>query len=327
MAIPTNSPGTVLSFCVPPEQQGKRLDRCLADLLPTVSRTRIQAWIGEGAVRVDGLVPTKPGVSVQVGAKLEVEVRERDLQRVEDAGELALVKVFVDEHFIVIDKPAGQLAHPTPTLRGATVSELAALEFGAMPSLQGRDRPGIVHRLDAGTSGLMVLARTEQGFESLLRQFRARTVVKTYAAIVHNQPRFDSDWIDAAINRNPKAPQKRMVVAEGEGRASSTFYTVRERLRGFALLDCQPKTGRTHQIRVHLYHIGLPIVGDRMYKHHGPLRVPLSKAAPQIARQALHASKLEFDHPLTGERLAFESKLPKDMADLLGWLRREHAPV
>jgi 23S rRNA pseudouridine1911/1915/1917 synthase len=313
------------NFLVPLELAGARLDRCLALLMPGVSRTRIQAWIAEGAVRVDGRVPAKPGLIVPAGASLEVEPRERELQRHEDPDAIVLPVVFADEHIVVIDKPAGMLAHPTATMRGATVSELAVREFGDLPSAQGRDRPGIVHRLDAGTSGLMVLARSEAASENLLQQFRARTVIKTYAAIVHNEPRFDSDWIIAALDRNPKAPQKRMIVPDGAGRASSTFYVVRERLRGFALLDCLPKTGRTHQIRAHLMHVGLPIVGDRMYKHHGPLRVPLAKSAPLLGRQALHAAKLEFDHPLTGARVSFEAPLPRDMADLLAWLRVEHA--
>ena len=314
------------SFSVPPEQAGARLDRCLAVLMPEVSRTRIQAWIAAGAVRLDGAVPAKAGVQVQGGSRIEVEPRDREGPRVEDPAGRALQVVFADEQVIVVDKPAGQLAHPAAALRGATVSELAVREFGPLPSLQGRDRPGIVHRLDAGTSGLMVLARTVPALEALLAQFRARTVAKTYAAIVHNVPRFDTDWIEAAIDRNPKAPQQRIVVAPGSGRASSTFYATRERFRGFARLDCLPRTGRTHQIRVHLMHVGLPLVGDRLYKHHGPLRVPLPKSAPQIARQALHASRLEFDHPRSGERVGFDAPLPPDMARLLDWLRAEHAP-
>ena len=317
-------PPTVRQFEVPVELGGTRLDRCLAQLLPEVSRTRIQSWIAEGAVLVDGTRPAKPGVSVSSGQQLRVELRVDDPQRREDPRLVQLPTLFVDEHLIVIDKPAGMLAHPTATLCGATVSELAVRDFGPLPSAQGRDRPGIVHRLDAGTSGVMVLARTQLAVESLLRQFRGRSVQKTYTAIVHNPPRFDSDWIEAAIGRNPRAPQKRIIVPEGEGRASSTFYSVRERLSGFALLDCQPKTGRTHQIRVHLMHIGLPIVGDRMYKHQGPLRVPLAKSAPPLARQALHAARLEFEHPATAERVAFEAPLPADMAELLAWLRREH---
>ena len=317
-------PPSVRHLLVPLDLDGERLDRCLAKLLPELSRTRLQVLIGEGAVLVNDLKPSKPGVTVAAGAQIQIEVRPLDRQRREDPQHIVLPTLFFDEHLIVVDKPAGMLAHPTQTLRGATVSELAVRDFGELPSAQGRDRPGIVHRLDAGTSGVMVLARTPLAMDSLLRQFRARQVQKTYTAIVHNDPRFDSDWIDAPIGRVPKVPQKRMVVPEGEGRASSTFYSVRERLHGFAWLYCQPKTGRTHQIRVHLAHIGLPLVGDRMYKHHGPLRMPLSKSAPQLARQALHASSLEFEHPATGQRVRFDSPLPADLLELLAWLRVAH---
>jgi 23S rRNA pseudouridine1911/1915/1917 synthase len=324
MALPADSRHPTEQLLVGADQSGMRLDRFLTASLPGSSRTRIQDWIARGLVTVDGVPAGKSGTSVAEGARIEVTVPEAAAQRVEDAAGLCLSRIFVDEHLIVVDKPAGMLAHPTSTLRGRTVSELARLEFGELPSLQGRDRPGIVHRLDAGTSGLMVLARSEPAFAGLQRQFRARAVDKRYTAIVHNEPRFDSDWIEAALDRNPKAPQKRMVVADGEGRASSTFYEVRERLRGFALLECRPKTGRTHQIRVHLAHIDLPIVGDRQYKHHGPLRVPLSKSAPELSRQALHASSLAFEHPLTGEPLSFTSPLPEDLARLLAWLRQHH---
>src|SRR5690349_13793683 len=210
-ALPMSNPGAqeTLTFRVPPEQQGVRLDVFLARSMPAVSRTRIQAWIAAGLVRVDGRVPAKPGVPVDAGATLAVEPQEAAAPRREDPGTLALPTLFADEHVIVVDKPAGMLAHPTAARRGATVSELAQREFGALPSRQGRDRPGIVHRLDAGTSGVMVLARTEAAAEELLRQFRARTVRKTYSAIVHNEPRFDSDWIQASLERNPKAPQMR----------------------------------------------------------------------------------------------------------------------
>jgi 23S rRNA pseudouridine1911/1915/1917 synthase len=318
-------PSSLRQLLVPEDLHGARLDRCLAKLMPEVSRTRIQAWIAEGAVMVNGSLPAKAGVSVTSGAQLAIDMRVEDRRRHEDPREVRLAILAVDEHLIVVNKPPGMLAHPTQVLFGATVSELAVREFGELPNAQGRDRPGIAHRLDAGTSGVMVLARTQLAMDGLLRQFRAREVRKTYTAIVHNQPRFDSDWIEAAIGRNPKAPQKRVVVAEGEGRASSTFYTVRERFRSCAVLECQPKTGRTHQIRVHLTHIGLPLVGDRTYKHHGPLRTPYPKSAPQLTRQALHASALEFAHPATGKLVRFEAPLAQDMVDVLEWLRTECA--
>lgn len=314
------------SFRVPPDLDGARLDHALVALMPGLSRSRLQAWIARGGVKVDGAPVLRSGARLAVGARLDVEPREESRSREPRATPQRLCVLHADEHVVVIDKPASVLCHPTPRSIGPTIADLATAEFGPMPSPQGSGRPGIVHRLDGGTSGVMVLCRTDVAFAGLLAQFRSRSVEKVYLAIVHNEPRFDSDWIEAEIARNPRAPQQRIVVPDGTGRPSSTFYSVRERLRGFALLECRPKTGRTHQIRVHLTHIGLPIVGDRSYKHHGPLRVPLAKSAPAIARQALHAWKLSFDHPVDSKRMSFEAQLPEDMSTLWNWLRREQAP-
>lgn len=326
MPTPEARPIPPHSFRVPPDLDGARLDHALVALLPGLSRSRLQTWIEQGGVRVDGAPVLRSGARLAVGARLDVEPRDETRPREARAAPQRLNVLHADEHVVVIDKPASVLCHPTPRSVGPTISDLAVAEFGPLPSPQGAGRPGIVHRLDGGTSGVMVLCRTDLAFAGLLAQFRARRVEKVYLAIVHNEPRFDSDWIEAAIARNPRAPQRRIAVPEGEGRASSTFYTVRERLRGFALLECRPKTGRTHQIRVHLTHIGLPIVGDRSYKHHGPLKVPLAKSAPGIARQALHAWKLSFDHPADARPMSFEAPMPEDMSNLWNWLRREQAP-
>ena len=324
MVDPRTPPERTLCFVVPDDQDGARLDRFLSAVLSGPSRSRIQAWIEEGRVRLGERVAAKTGTPVEAGETVEVRLPGAAAPRDDSVAGERLRTIHVDEHVIVIDKPEGMLAHPTGEPRGRSVSELARREFGDLPSLPGTDRPGIVHRLDAGTSGIMVLARTPQALASLQAQFRARSVEKVYTAIVHGEVRFDSDWIEASIGRHPAAREKRVVVAEGQGRAASTYYEVRERLRGFALIECRPKTGRTHQIRVHLAHVGHPIVGDRTYKHHGPLKVPLSPAAPQLARQALHASSLSFEHPASGERVRFEAPLPADMAALLAWLREHH---
>jgi 23S rRNA pseudouridine1911/1915/1917 synthase len=295
---------------VPSERDGERLDRLLVDFLPGRSRTFCQELIRAGAVRLDGVPVDKPGTILRAGQRLDVELRERELRVLDDAH-LQLAVVHEDEHLVVIDKPAGMLAHPSAGTRGGSVSELAVRRWGALPSLQGTDRPGVVHRLDAGTSGLMVLARTEAAFEDLMRQFRSRAVAKTYLALVHGEPRFDSDWIEARIERSSTARDRMSVAKEGVGRSASTFYRVLERFRGFALLECQPKTGRTHQIRVHLLSIALPIVGDPLYRHRGPVRIPLPKgSAPE--RQLLHASGLAFAHPVGRQRVEFESPLPPD---------------
>ena len=229
--------------------------------------------------------------------------------------------LYEDNHLLIVDKPAGLLVHPSPAVRGGTLSEQAVARWGPLPDLQGEDRPGIVHRLDAGTSGLLVLALREPAMRELLRQFREREVKKTYLAVVHGEPRFDTGWIEGAIARSAASPERMEVVAEGEGREARTWYEVRERLGPASLVECQPQTGRTHQIRVHLASLGHPLVGDPLYR---PRQTPsrrLAADAPLPARQALHAARLEFAHPGSGERAAFESPLPDDLAALLAHLR------
>jgi len=311
---------------VPRELDGARLDRCLAQLAPETSRTHLKELILAGCVRANGAVLGRPGVAVAAGQRLEVEWRERRAAREEDASGAGLEVLWEDEHLAVIDKPPGVLVHPSSAVRGATISELAVRRWGPLPVLQGTDRPGIVHRLDAGTSGLIVIARTEPAAEGLLRAFRERAVEKLYLALVYGDPRFDSGWIEAPIERSARHPERMQTAQPGAGRAAETAYAVRERFAGFALLSCSPKTGRTHQIRVHLASIGLPLAGDPLYRRRGGPSIVLPSEAPALARQALHASALAFDHPVGGERLAFESPLPADFATLLAWLR-EHRPL
>ena len=211
------------------------------------------------------------------------------------------------------------MTHPSATVRGGTVSEMATERWGELATAQGDDRPGIVHRLDAETSGVLVLARTEAAGEELVRQFREREVSKRYLAIVHGDPRFDSDWIEREIARSDHGSDRMAVVADGEGREAITYYETLERFGDFALLACEPKTGRTHQIRVHLSSIGHTVVSDRLYRARRKLELP--RDAPAMPRHALHAQRLGFRHPTTGEELAFEAPLPADMQALLDWLR------
>ena len=307
------------TLSVPAELAGLRLDVALVRLLENVSRARVQELIEDGGVKVGGVTAQRAAHPLAAGDTLEIVdvVRSRERAGGTGLGELAVV--FEDEHLAVIDKPPGTLTHPTSVVRGGTVSELAALRWGELPSLQGDQRPGIVHRLDADTSGLLVLAKSAAAARTLIELFRERAVEKGYQALVHGVTRFDSDWIERPIGRSPRRHDRMTVLAEGEGRSAATFYRTLERFDGFTLLECAPRTGRTHQIRVHLASIEHPIVGDRVYP--GRVRTPIPRAAPQLARHLLHASRLRFAHPVTGEPLAFESAPPADFAAWLAWLR------
>jgi 23S rRNA pseudouridine1911/1915/1917 synthase len=336
-----------LFFPVTSAVRGQRLDQVVCARAEGWSRTRVQALIKAGCVRLSGKIVRKPGLILMDEGEIEVElalpVSERDRSV---AAELAIV--FSDEHLIVIDKPAGLLTHGNAPGERASVADLARDRFGALPSMGGPERAGLVHRLDRETSGLLVLARTEEALADLKRQFHERTVAKTYLAIVHGDPRFDSDWIEAPLGRRESSRDRISIMKAGEGRAAVTYFEVRERfVRGgsvdssdadadrdasgsgatsidpeaCALLAVFPKTGRTHQVRVHLASIKLPLVGETLYMPRRRALPRLPAGAPPIGRQALHAHVLEFEHPITREALRFESPLPDDMSRLLAWLR------
>ncbi len=303
--------------------EGLRLDKVLANLIPDTSRTHLKDLVRRGCVVLEGDVCLRPGQPARAGERLEVELRER--QRSTREASAPLDVIHEDDDLIVIHKAPRTLAHPTPSVTGGTVSELAAERYGPLPTLQGADRPGIVHRLDAATSGVMVLGRSKRAFTSLMQQFRARTVKKTYLALVYGDPRFDTGWIESPIQRSERDPGRFAVAPEGRGRAASTYWEALERFDGFAFLCCQPKSGRTHQIRVHLHSIAHPLVGDSLYKRRGGPPVILPDQAPKLARQGLHALRIEFAHPATSERVSFEVPLEEDICALLEWLRAHRA--
>jgi 23S rRNA pseudouridine1911/1915/1917 synthase len=312
------------TFAVPAALAGERLDRALVELLDgSLSRTRVQELIQDGGVWIDGAPAERAAQLLEAGQRIELRDVPRSRERPGGPADGELRVLHEDEHLLVIDKPAGQLAHPTTVVRGGTVSELVVRRYGALPAPQGADRPGIVHRLDADTSGLLVLARSDVAAARLVAAFRERAVEKRYLALVHGEPRFDSDWISAPIARSSRRSDRMQVVPEGEGREAETFYRVLERFPRFALLECRPTTGRTHQIRVHLASIEHPIVGDRVYA--GRARPPLPCAAPPLARQLLHASGLRLAHPVSGAELALESPPPADFRRWLEWLRVQGA--
>ena len=218
--------------------------------------------------------------------------------------------IFEDADLLVINKPPGMTVHPSPGHRTATLVNAILAHCHDLSGIGGVSRPGIVHRLDRDTSGIIVVAKNDAAHNALARQLKERSVEKTYIALVEGTPRPPEGAIEAPIARDPRNRQ-RMAVIDG-GRDAATAYRVIERFRGMSLLEARPKTGRTHQIRVHLAAIGHPIVGDRVY----------GKPSTLVDRQFLHASRIAFTHPHSGERLEFEARLAEDLARALERLRR-----
>ena len=311
-----------LSLLVEPGAAGERLDRWLAGRLPDLSRARLQALIDEGAVHVDGRAARR-SARVKPGQSVEVSVPD-PAPAAPQPEDIPLRVVHEDPQLIVIDKPAGLVVHPGAGTAGGTLVNALLHRVKDLSGVGGVLRPGIVHRLDRGTSGLMVVAKDDATHQHLARQFASRTVEKEYLAVVVGRPRRASGAVDAPIGRDP-VHRKRMSVRAPRGRAARTTYVVEEPLAGAALLRVRIHTGRTHQIRVHLASIGHPIVGDATY---GSRRASasggerLAAAVRALDRPALHASRLSVTHPATGERLTFTSPLPEDLSALLERLRR-----
>jgi 23S rRNA pseudouridine1911/1915/1917 synthase len=318
-----------ITVVLPESAAGKRLDSALVPHVQGCSRTTLQRWIRAGAVRFEGQVVSKPNFLIERGGRIEIDPVETE--EAGGAGESGAAPVpelrivFEDEHLIAVDKPAGLLTHGTAARKEASVADLAVARFGELPTLYGVERPGIVHRLDRETSGLLLLGRTLETLEALKRAFQERAIAKTYLAIVRGDPRFDTEWIEKPLGRIGSKRDRISVVAAGEGREASTYYEVRERFPGFARLDVFPKTGRTHQVRVHLASVGLPLLGEEVYLPRGRHRGQERPGEPVMARHALHAHALDLVHPVSGAALHFESPLPADMQALLEWLRVNRA--
>jgi 23S rRNA pseudouridine1911/1915/1917 synthase len=292
---------------------GMRLDRWLASAVPDLSRGRVQALIDEGHVRVGGAV-TKPAHRLRGGESVEIEIPPAPAQELEPEP-IALTIVHEDEHVLVIDKPAGMVVHPGAGVSRGTLAAGALAHAPEMASVGGQRRPGIVHRLDKGTSGLLVLAKTALAYHALVAQLGAREVTREYLAIVHGGMAHAEGRIDAPIGRDPRHRQRMAIRPAGEGRRAVTRFTVLERFGGFTLVRCRLETGRTHQIRVHLASLGHPVAGDTVYGRSRPcLPVDLDGVA-------LHAARLAFVHPATQERMEFSAPLPPRIARFLSHLR------
>ena len=304
---------------------GRRLDHVLLRHLtdvPEASRTRIQEWIESGLVSLAGRRPKKTSEKVKTGEEIEILLPPAETPRSTPvAQDIPLSVLFEDSSILVLDKPAGLVVHPAVGHREGTL--VNALLHRAKDWAGPADRPGLVHRLDKDTSGVLVIAKTEPAMAVLGRAMKERFLEKEYLAVVYGRPPLTKGHIDFRIRRDP-SNRKRMAASKSEGRASSTFY---ENLSessgnkaGVALLRCRLVTGRTHQIRVHLKAINLPIVGDPVYgspRWKGVRDETLREALRTFPRQALHAWRLGLRHPGTGERMSFTAPVPADMAGLL----------
>ncbi len=307
-------------FRAGPDETGDRLDVFLVRRFPGYSRTQLAKEIGAGHVAVNGRVGgnVKPGLRVAEGDEVRVYLAQRT-EPYAAPEKIPLTVIYEDRWLVVLDKPPGLTVHPGSGAKGGTLANALAYHFGELSRVQGPMRPGIVHRLDKDTSGVILAAKDDQTHHHLASQFRERFVQKEYHCVVRGRVEFDSDLVDAPIGADRRMPT-RMAVRFDVGRASQTYYEVLERFTAHSYVKCMPKSGRTHQIRVHMAFTGYPIVSDKLY---GGMEPALYEICP---RQALHARKITFRHPQTGEVMTFEAPLPADMTALLEHLRVGPAP-
>jgi 23S rRNA pseudouridine1911/1915/1917 synthase len=298
-----------------------RLDRFLAAQLPELSRTRVQSLIDEGRVRVNGIAP-KPSYRVQAGETVAIEIPPAPAAGVE-AEAIALDVIYEDDDLAVINKPANMIVHPGAGRNAGTLVAALLHRFGGMDGLSsvgGPLRPGIVHRLDKGTSGAMVIARNDAAHKKLVEQFRDRKVEKTYVTLLHGRLKGESGRVDMPIARDLRRPT-RMTTRRREGRTARTDWRVRLRLDAFTLIEADLHTGRTHQIRAHFSALGAPVVGDTLYGAPQQERVG-GNLLPPLGRNFLHAARIAFRHPRSGERVEFRAPVPDELRSYFHELAR-----
>lgn len=320
---PTDTPHHIIAG---PDSAGLRTDRFLADAIGTLSRSRVKTLMQTGAVLCDGRVLQDPSAPVRDGARFVVQpptpVSARPLPQA-----IPFEILYEDRDIIVLDKPAGLVVHPAPGNEdGTLVNALLAHCGDSLPGIGGERRPGIVHRLDKDTSGVMVVAKTEQALATLSATFAARDLDRAYLALVWGAPSPTQQNIEGDIGRDPRDRKRMAIVTRGGKPARTGFRTLKSYGVGAALLECVLATGRTHQIRVHLSSIGHPLVGDPVYLRRVPAAAKLFPPSERGAmldfpRQALHAARLGFAHPRTGAPLSFERPIPSDIAVLLDILQ------
>jgi 23S rRNA pseudouridine1911/1915/1917 synthase len=314
--------GATFEVTAGPESAGERADRFLAAAIGSVSRSRVKALIAGGHARRDGAPLSDPAEAVRAGSRYALSIPPAAPAAPRPQA-MPLSILHEDAELIVLDKPAGLVVHPAPgNQEGTLVNALLAHAGEELPGIGGERRPGIVHRLDKDTSGLMVVAKTERAHHALSASFAARDLEREYLALVWGLPEPPAGEIEGAIGRHPVDRKRMAVVARGGKPALTRYATQRAWGTACALLRCRLLTGRTHQIRVHLAHRGHPLVGDPVYLRRTPaaarlLPEPARRALLAFPRQALHAATLGFRHPVSGERLRFSAPLPADLAALL----------
>jgi 23S rRNA pseudouridine1911/1915/1917 synthase len=312
----------ILTFTVSDADVDSRLDAFLAAQINDWSRARLQRLIENEDVLVNGK-PSKPSYRLRQTDVIEVELISPASEAVTPEN-IPVEIIYEDESVVVVNKPAGLVVHPAAGSQSGTLANALAYHFQNLPSSGGVIRPGIVHRLDRDTSGLMVVAKTEQAMENVADQFRDRTVFKSYVALVHGRVDSEAGKIDQPLARD-SSNRTRMAVVRG-GRSALSLYKVRRRLQRFTLLDVEIKTGRTHQIRVHLAWLRHPVVGDETYGGGRDNTIQDARIRAHIKslnRHFLHAEKLAFTHPTSGVRLEFEAGLPVELSGLLDELGME----
>jgi len=311
--------GTVIAA-----EAGTRLDQWLTAHLPELSRTRVRKVIDQGMATVDGRA-AKAAHRLRAGEAVAAEIPP--LPPEEMAAEAITLRiVFEDEHVLVVHKDAGMVTHPGAGQPTGTLAAAALAHAPGMAGVGGPRRPGIVHRLDKGTSGLIVLAKTQRAYDALTAQLSRRSVTRRYLCLVHGVPRAPSGVIDQPIGRDPRSRVRMAVMPPGKGKRAVTRFRVLERFAGAAFVECRLETGRTHQIRVHLASVGHPLIGDETYagrargRHADP---DLKALVSGLGGVALHAAGLAFVHPATGEPCEFSSPLPNRIEGVLCHLRNQ----
>jgi 23S rRNA pseudouridine1911/1915/1917 synthase len=306
------------SLVVDRASAGSRLDRWLAAAVPEQSRARLQALIAAGHVRVGGAA-AKASHRLRGGERIEVEIPPPPPETLEPET-IALAVVHEDDHVLVLDKPAGIVVHPGAGNARGTLAAAALAHAPGIAGVGGPRRPGVVHRLDKDTSGLLVMAKSQLAYESLTTQLASRTVRRVYLSVVHGRVAAGEGTIDKPIGRDPRDRTRMAVRPAGQGRRAVTRWRVLERFPQFTLVEARLETGRTHQIRVHFASLGHPVAGDAAYG--GRRRV----VPTELEGLALHAAGLGFVHPVTQQRVEFSSALPLRIERLLSHLRHERPP-